>query len=113
MGNDVTLRQSELKCKHLLSDHISITKCVHQGNVLSLLLFNVIIYDIGDAFSEIDVPVLHSCKISDLLYADDLSLLSATADVLQRNINKAQEFCKQRGPSINLDKTKTMIFSKN
>ena len=32
---------------------------------------------------------------------------------LQHNINKAQEFCKQWGLSIKIDKTKIMIFSKN
>ena len=42
---------------------------------------------------EIDVPVLHSSKISDLLYDDDLLFLSTIADRLQLNINKAQEFC--------------------
>ena len=71
---------SSVKCKHFLSDPNSITKDVHQGTVLSLLLFNTCIFpnDIGDAFSEVDAPVLHSSKISHLLYVDDLLLLSTT-----------------------------------
>ena len=104
---------SRVKSRHFLSDSIAITKGVHQGNVLSPLLFNVFINDIGDSFSETDVPSLHSFNISHLLYADDLLLLSTTAEGLQSNINKVQEFCKQWGLSINIDKTKIMIFSKN
>ena len=104
---------SRVKSRHFLSDSIAITKGVHQGNVLSPLLFNVFINDIGDSFSETDVPNLHSFNISHLLYADDLLLLSTTAEGLQSNINKVQEFCKQWGLSINIDKTKIMIFSKN
>ena len=65
-----------------MSDPIDITKGVHQGNVLSPLLFNVFINDIGDAFTENDVPVLQSSSVSHLLYADDLLLLSTTADGL-------------------------------
>ena len=58
--------RSRAKSKHFLSDPISITKGVHHGNVLCLLLFNVVIYDIGYAFNEIDVPVLHNSKIRQL-----------------------------------------------
>ena len=60
--------------------------------------------------SKIDVPVLHNSEISDLFYADDSLLLSTTADGLQHSINKAPDFCNQYGLSINLDKTKIMIF---
>ena len=33
--------QAKVKCRHLMSDPINITKGVHQGNVLSPLLFNI------------------------------------------------------------------------
>ena len=56
--------------------------------MLSPMLFNIFINDVGDAFSENDVPVLHNSSISHLLYADDLLLLSTTAEGLHHNINK-------------------------
>ena len=104
---------SRVRCKHFLSEPIDITKGVHQGNVLSPVLFNIFINDIGDMFSETDAPILKNSLVSHLLYADDLLLLSTTAEGLQRNISKADEFCKQWGLSINIDKTKTMVFSKS
>ena len=66
---------SRIKYNKFMSDPITITKGVHQGNVLSPMLFNVFINDIGDGFSEDHVPALHNSRISHLLYADDLLLL--------------------------------------
>ena len=80
--------------------------------MLSPMLFNIFINDVGIAFSAIDVPVLHNSSVSHLLYADDLLLLSTTAEGLQHNINKVEDFCKQWGLSINVDKTKIMVSSK-
>ena len=104
---------SKVKCKHFMSEPIKILKGVHQGNVLSPLLFNIFINDIGDDLTENAVPVLHTSKISHLLYADDLLLLSTTEDGLQHNIDRVTSFCKKWGLSINTDKTKVMVFSKS
>ena len=46
-----------VRCKHFLSEPIDITKGVHKGNVLSPVLFNIFINDIGDMFSETDAPI--------------------------------------------------------
>lgn len=105
--------QSRVKCKHFMSDPIEITKGVHQGNVLSPLLFNIFINDLGDDMVDTDAPMLHDSKISHLMYADDLLLLSTSETVLQHNISKVNEFCNRWGLSINVDKSKIMIFSKN
>ena len=40
--------QAKVKCHQLMSDSIDITKGVHQGNVLSPLLLNIFINDLGD-----------------------------------------------------------------
>ena len=55
---------------------ILITQGVHQGNVLSPLLYNIFLNDIGNKLCIDDAPILHDSKISHLLYADDLVLLS-------------------------------------
>ena len=70
--------RSRVKCKHVLSNSITISQGVYQGSVLSPLLFNIFINDIGDAMSEQDAPLLLDHRITHLLYADDYLLLSTT-----------------------------------
>ena len=101
---------SRIKCKHFLSDPVEITKGVHQGNVLSPLMFNIFINDLRESLiNDDDVPQLHNSKISHLMYADDLLLLSKSESSLQHNINKLNEFCNKWGLSMNSDKSKIMI----
>ena len=104
--------QAKVKCNQFMSDLIDITKGVHQGNVLSPLLFNIFINDLGDNLIDTETPVLYDSKINHLLYADDLMLISKSATELQQNIGKVNEFCDRWGLSVNPDKTKTMIFTK-
>lgn len=105
--------QSRVKCKHFMSDPIEISKGVHQGNVLSPLLFNIFVNDLGDNMVTTDSPLINDAKVSHLLYADDVLLLSTSEIGLQQNISKVNEFCKRWDLSINTDKSKVMIFSKN
>ena len=103
---------SRVKCKGVLTEPILIKQGVHQGSVLSPLLFNIFINDIGDDLLLDDAPMLHDSKISHLLYADDLVLLSTTEIELQNNIDRVNAFCKNWGLAINIDKSKIMVFSK-
>ena len=98
---------SRMKCKNTLTDNIKIKQGVHQGNVLSPLLFNIFIDDIGKSLLSHDAPSLHDSKVNHLLYADDLVLLSTTEEGLQRNIDKVHEYCRQWGLVINSDNFKS------
>ena len=102
---------SRVKCKQSLSDPINIMQGVHQVNILSPLLFNIFMNDIGDSLQFDDVPLLHDYKLNHLLYADDL-LLSTSSSGLQKNIDRVQSFCKTWGLTINSEKSKIMAFSK-
>ena len=101
---------SRVKCRKVLSESISIKQGVHQGSVLSPLLFNIFINDIGDDLLTDDAPILHDSRVSHLLYADDLVLLSTSEIGLQRNIDRVNKFCKNWGLAINIDKSKIMVF---
>ena len=85
---------SRVKWKKVLSESISIKQGVHQGSVLSPLLFNIFINDIGDDLFTDDAPILHDSRVSHLLYADDLVLLSTSEIGLQRNIDRVNTFCE-------------------
>ena len=96
-----------------LSSPIDITKGVHQGNVLSPVLFNIFMNDISDRLLLTDAPLINDFKVNHLLCADDLLLLSTSADGMKNNIAKVDTFCKNWGLKINIDTSKTMIFSRS
>ena len=50
-------------------------------------------------------------SINCLLYADDLVIFSRSAKNLQIILNKLESFCENADLSVNLDKTKIMIFN--
>ena len=89
--------------KHL-SSPITITQDVHQGSVLSPILFNIFMNDISDELQLDDAPVLNYYKLNHLLSADDLLLLSTSCVGLQNNIDRVFNFCKKWGLRINTDK---------
>ena len=55
--------------------------------------------------------MLSDKSINCLLYADDLVIFSRSAKSLQIILNKLESFCENADLSVNLDKTKIMIFN--
>ena len=51
-------------------------------------------------------------KLSCLMYADDLIILSQTAVGLHNSLDILSKFCSAWGLTVNLSKTKTMVFQK-
>ena len=85
-----------------------------QGCNLSPMLFNIFINDLVDDLKmhQTDAPLLFDLPVSCLLYADDLVLLSETANGLQSLLNVLDTFCKKWFLTVNLPKTKCLVFSK-
>ena len=46
------------------------------------------------------------------MYADDIVLLSNSADGLQQKLYKLQEYCNDWCLSVNVNKTKVIVFNK-
>ena len=57
--------------------------------------------------------MFYGSRISHLLYADGLLLLSTSITQLQQNISKVNDFCNRWSLSVNPDKSKIMIFTRN
>ena len=60
----------------------------------------------------VDVPVLSSgMQITDLAYADDVTLMALSPQGLQRLIDLVCEFCTFMGMVVSVAKTKVMVFN--
>ena len=85
---------------------------LRQGGVLSPLLF-IIYMNWIDKLSRTDECVtIGSCKISRLLFADDLVLLSSTESGLQRALNGFAAACTTAGMKISTSKTEVLHLSR-
>ena len=96
---------------------IPVLKGVLQGNVLSPTLFNIFINDITDyLIPDQTSPEINSetkDRISCLLYADDVILMSTTRAGLQNKLNQLDNYCCDWGLQINTEKTKVVVFTRN
>lgn len=89
---------------------------VKQGCVLSPTLFSIYINDMVDIFDETcDPPSIDRVNnsLSCLLYADDVVLISESAKGLQNCMNNLSNYCKKWNLTVNIDKSKIMIFNKS
>ena len=84
-----------------------------QGCPLSPILFNIYIDEVKNIFDDSCEPIdLQGKQINHFLYADDLVLLSSSRDGLQNCLNRLHTFSRTKNLTINIAKTKTMIFDK-
>ena len=103
-----------LKIDGNLTERFHVYSGVRQGDILSPILFNIFIDDIVKEFNNLECspPSLIEETVGSLLYADDLVILSTTAEGLQNSIDKLSSYCTRWKMQINMNKTKTMCFQK-
>ena len=83
-----------------------------QGCPLSPILFNIYLDDVKNIFDDSCDPIyIQENNINHFLYADDMVLLSSSKCGLQNCLDKLQTFSKARNLTININKTKTMVFN--
>ena len=91
---------------------ITTTKGLKQGCCLSGLLFNLFVNKLPSIFDLSCDPVsILNEKMSCLLWADDLLIMSRSATGLQNAINKTKSFYDSLGLEVNEKKSKVMIFN--
>ena len=96
-----------------LSEAVASTIGVKQGCPLSPTLFGLYIDEVSHYIERFggSGARLASIAIQILLYADDIVLISDSPEGLQRHLNALKLFCTDKGLSINMDKTKVMVFN--
>ena len=95
------------------TDPIEILLGLKQGCVLSPLLFSLFIDDIETIFDEsCDSVQIHTNQINHLLYADDLILISSTAEGLQNCLNQLSDYCLKWDLCVNISKNKVIVPNK-
>ena len=101
-----------IKLRNSFLDPIKSNLGLRQGCPLSPILFNIYIDDIKNIFHENCDPIeIQGKQINHFLYADDLVLLSSSAEGLQNCLERLKEFSMANNQAINTGKTKTMIFN--
>jgi hypothetical protein len=81
---------------------------VRQGDTLSPTYLKFINFKDGCEPVE-----LNSCQLNCLHFADDVVLLSKTAQGMQTCLNRLQEYCKNWCLELITEKTKTIISNKS
>lgn len=106
--------QSCVKSNFGFTNFFPIDVGTRQGCNLSPALFNIYVNDLPSVLDKMycNQPKLMDRKISCLLYADDLILLSYSSEGLQKLISATEAFCNKWQLTINVNKTKILIAHK-
>jgi hypothetical protein len=108
--------KSCVKWGNELSEFFDCPQGVKQGCILSPVIFSLLINDVAEKVAKNGkhgiqfLPGLQEMFL--LLFADDICLVSTTPAGLQNQINNLEKASDVLGLSVNLSKTKVMIFRK-
>jgi hypothetical protein len=107
--------KSKVKVLNNLSEDFVCHLGVRQGECLSPFLFCMYLNDLEETLilngvEGIDITM--NMKLCVLLYADDIVLFSKTAEGLQNSLNVLSEYCIRWKLTVNVQKTKIMVFRK-
>uniref|UniRef100_A0A671W6R3 ribonuclease H n=1 Tax=Sparus aurata TaxID=8175 RepID=A0A671W6R3_SPAAU len=103
-----------VKIGKMRTEYFTQGRGVRQGCNLSPGLFNIYINELATTLEKSSVPgvSLHNEEVKCLLFADDLVLLSPTAQGLQQSLDLLEHYCQTWALTVNPKKTKIMIFQK-
>ena len=95
-----------------LTDYFNSTSGLLQGEVMSPILFSLYVNDFEMHFLSENCPSvdIQLINLFLLMYADDTVIISETCDGLQNMLNALLTYTKKWNLTVNIDKTKIMVF---
>jgi exonuclease III len=112
LKNMYSTTQVSVKLNDQLSEFFDSNIGVKQGDNLSPTLFNLFINDINFPPEDCSPVKLLKESLSHLLWADDMLLLSETAEGLQQCLDTLHKFCNTWQLEVNITKSNVMIVKK-
>ena len=97
--------RSRVRVGDTYTDEFEVGVGVHQGSVLSPLLFIIVLEALSRGFSK-------GCPY-DLLYADDLAIVATSLEELIERLSKWKFEMEAKGLRVNVKKTKIMVSGNN
>ena len=98
-----------------ISSFFNRTQGVKQGCILSPLLFNIFLSDFQHVIEKKEndpVEIQSGETLGCIIWADDIVLLAKSEDGLKNMLKKLRSYTEENGMSINVTKTKVMVFNK-
>ena len=83
------------------SEEFEVNVGVHQGSVLSPLLFAIVV--------DVVTENARRAEVNELIYADDLILMSETMEDLKKRFWNWKDALESKGLKVNTRKTKVMV----
>ena len=107
--------QACIKINKRCTDCFTTTKGVRQGCILSPLLFNIFLSQLARELNDLGDNNLSvgDIGLNSIFWADDIILLAESEKNLEELINITASFSNQNKLSINIKKTKCLIFNKS
>lgn len=105
----------KIKSNNKFTNFVKVTLGVLKGEVLSSILFSIFINDLEQFLMDHGCRGLSITSMVEILllaYADDLVMLSDTPTELSRKLEALRLYCCENKLSVNVDKTKIVIFCK-
>ena len=105
----------KIKLGERLSEAINPNRGVRQGCILSPLLFHIYLADLPRRLEHIlfsQAPKIGNNRLSCIVWADDLVIFSETEEGLNSMLAELAAYTEENALTINIDKTKAMIFNK-
>ena len=99
----------EVKVGEMMSDSFTASRGLRQGCVLSPLLFSLYVNSLVEKLRGAGVGV--ECRgqmVTTLLYADDAVLLAENEEQVKRGLKVLEEWCKEWGVEVNVEKSGVM-----